>query len=417
MNNNIHDYIIVGAGMSGVAFARLLQMSGVQNFILLESAAQPGGLCRSQRVGGHVIDTGGGHFLCTKHEEVYRFIFSHLPREEFVRHERVSKVRVRGHEIDYPIESNLWQLPDGLRDDYLGSVAGNGEARGLPPPQTFEAWIRWKLGDRIAEDYMLPYNRKVWGVEPAEMDIDWLHKIPRLDVGEIVEACRRRSADPAKMPSHAYFYYPRHGGFQRVFDALLKPVADRVRCGEAVDSIEPSAGGLVVNGRHVGRRVINTAPWPAITGALPLSARGRAALARLRHSGLAVSLHESAAAASSRAHWIYEPAPELRHHRDFLIGNYAADSAPDGVMRETNLLRHAPDATALATFRNEHAYPVPSLGWAEAIALVLREAAEHGVHGLGRWGQWQYFNSDVCIHEAMKLAERLGHTAWKPSPG
>ena len=38
---------------------------------------------------------------------------------------------------------------------------------------------------------------------------------------------------------------------------------------------------------------------------------------------------------------------------------------------------------------------------------ILKEMKDHGVIGLGRWGEWQHFNSDVVVERAMKLAEEL----------
>lgn len=87
--------------------------------------------------------------------------------------------------------------------------------------------------------------------------------------------------------------------------------------------------------------------------------------------------------------------------------NFAPHSAPDGFYRETNLKRWQPGGGELYAETNTHAYPIPTLGWAGAIDSVLRHCAPLGVHGLGRWGQWQYFNSDVCIREAMQLLARL----------
>jgi len=406
-----YDYLIIGGGITGVTFARLLQLSGVGRICVLEAGDQPGGLCRTREIGGHVLDTGGGHFLCTKHPEVYDFIFRHLPRSEFNYFERVSRIAVDGCEVDYPLESNLWQLPARLRADYLISVVQNGESRGLPAPANFEAWIRWKLGDRIAERYMLPYNRKIWGVPAAEMDLDWLSKIPRLDLRQIVAACLEQQADRAVMPSHAGFYYPKAGGFQRVFDALAAPVKDFVLTGEPCRTIERQHGVLVVNGRHRGRVVVNTAPWHALAASPIFDAASRAAIARLRHNELVVSLHEGPV--HPTAHWLYEPDENLRHHRSFYIPNFAPHSAPNGFYRETNRQRWVAGQGELFAAHNDHAYPVPTVGWAAAIQAVLRAAAAAGVHGLGRWGQWQYFNSDVCIREAMLLADRLGHTAWR----
>jgi protoporphyrinogen oxidase len=405
-----YDYLIIGGGITGITAARLLQLAGVERLAILEAGAEPGGLCRTREIGGHVLDTGGGHFLCTKHAEVYDFIFRHIPKTDFNHFHRVSRIAIDGHEVDYPLESNLWQLPPAACAEYLVSVARNGEARGLPPPTQFEQWIRWKLGDQVADRYMLPYNRKIWGVPASEMDVDWLYKIPRLDVRQIIESCLAHASDRAHMPSHAGFYYPKRGGYQRVFDAIASPVRPLIQTNCPVQSIERLGDTLVVNGKYRTRAIINTAPWPTLLDA-PVLAPVREAVGRLRHNQIVVSLHE--ADYRTDAHWLYEPDENLRHHRSFYIHNFAPHSARNGFYRETNLNRWVPGTGEIFAETNPYAYPVPTVGWAAAIDTVLAHARTQGIHGLGRWGQWQYFNSDVCIHEAMQLVDRLGHRDWR----
>lgn len=410
-----YDYLVIGGGITGVTAARLLQISGVESFCVLEAAAEPGGLCRTRQIGGHVLDIGGGHFLCTKFPEVYAFIFAHISRSEFNYFDRVSKVVVGRNEVDYPLESNIWQLPPADCADYLISIIQNGEARGLPPPRNFAEWIRWKLGERIAADYMLPYNRKIWGVESAEMDIDWLHKIPRLNLREITQACIIRRSDPTAMPSHAGFYYPRSGGFQRVFDAIASPVLDRVQCSTPVTGIERVGDVLVVNGRWRARHVINTVPWHSLAESPVFTAEIRSEIRRLRANQIVVSLHSEPY--QTRAHWIYEPDEALAHHRSFYIHNFAPHSDPNGFYRETNSRRWQVKSNSIFHHLNEAAYPIPTLGWSQTISKVIAHAEALNIHGVGRWGQWQYFNSDVCIREAMHLMARLGHTGWQRQLG
>ncbi|OAM88607.1 NAD(P)-binding protein [Termitidicoccus mucosus] len=409
----IYDYLIIGGGISGVSMARLLQLSGVESICLLEAGSEAGGLCRTRRIGPHVLDTGGGHFLCTKFPEVQNFIFRHLPRTEFNVFQRVSRIVIDGCEVDFPLESNLWQLPSSLCAEYLISVVQNGEARGLPPPDHFESWIRWKLGDLIAERYMLPYNRKIWGVPASEMDIDWLHKIPRIDVRRIVEACLNREFGREYMPSHAEFYYPASGGFQQVFDAIAKPVDKFVLTDCPVTTIEREnpGGVLCVNGRFRARTIINTAPWPTLIRSPIFNEEARQAIGRLRHTQLVVSLHEDAY--ETDTHWLYEPDEQLPRHRSFFIHNFAPRSAANGIFRETNLQRWQAGQGEIHAEINPFAYPVPSRGWAASVMTVLNHLRPFGVHGLGRWGQWQYFNADVCIWEAMHLADELGHPQWR----
>lgn len=411
----IYDYLILGAGMTGVTFGRLLQLAGVDNFFLLEAASEAGGLCRTKEINGHVLDIGGGHFLCTKYKEVYDFVFAHIPREDFNSFQRVSKVALEGELIDYPVESNIWQLSPARCVDYLLSVIQNGESRGLPPPSNFEQWIRWKLGDKVADAYMLPYNRKIWGVTPAEMDIDWLHKIPRLDIRQIAQACVSRTSDRAAMPSHSTFYYPKRGGFQRIFDAIADPIRDRIACNVPVARIERQGDVLVVDGRYRARRIVTTIPWHYLSGSPIFDPATAAAIKRLRANEIVVSLHEGAGDPS--IHWTYLPDLALEHHRVFYIHNFAPHSKRSGEYRETNAIRWSGTVPSLFHHRNEYAYPIPALGWAQAIGQVSQAAQAQGVYGLGRWGQWQYFNSDVCIWEAMRLANELGHSRWQSALG
>ena len=126
--------VIVGAGITGVTVARLLQQRGLDDFVILEAEPEPGGLCRSRLVGDHVLDLSGGHFLCSKYPEVYDFIFSHLPESEFGSFQRVSKVRLGEDVIDYPIEYNIWQLPREKQVEYLigHTRSRNRRAHALP---------------------------------------------------------------------------------------------------------------------------------------------------------------------------------------------------------------------------------------------------------------------------------------------
>ncbi|MFZ5788745.1 MAG: protoporphyrinogen/coproporphyrinogen oxidase [Acidobacteriota bacterium] len=398
-------YLIVGAGISGCAAARLLQLRGDEDFFILEAEGEPGGLCRTRRIGPHVLDIGGGHFFCTRYPEVREFVFAHLPEQEFRLWDRVSKIEIEGETIDYPIEFNLWQLSPGKGRRYLESALRTGEVEGQAPPASFAEWIRWRLGTEIAENYMLPYNRKLWGVEPEEMDVDWLAKTPRVDTGAIRESFLLRDSLRSRMPSHERFYYPREGGFQRIFDAISAPVANRISLRDPLRTLERRDGVWRVNGAIDAEVVISTVPWSTVHAAEEGDPRLREHLARLRCTSLVVSLHEESY--DHHWHWLYRPDESLRHHREFFIHNFAPHSATGGVYRETHGRRWRGDEGEVFSYLNPIAYPIPVRGHAAAVGEVAGHYAAQRLYGLGRWGQHQYFNSDVCIREAMRLVAGL----------
>lgn len=395
--------VIAGGGITGVAFGRLLQLGGFDDFVILEKEGAAGGLCRSSLVKGHVLDLGGGHFLCSKFPEVYRFIFDHLPEDEFNTFDRVSRIAIDGETIDYPIEYNLWQLPLKKQIDYLISCVQ--AANRADQPEDFEQWVRWKLGNAIADGYMIPYNRKIWGVEPRELATDWLQKIPHHDARLIVESCLSRKSDKSVFPSHDKFMYPRRGGFQTMFDAIYEPVRHLVRLSAPLVSLRRSGATWIVNDEYQTEVVVNTLPWSVVHRLTVDPPAVEREVSRLQTSSLVISLHEEAY--DHDCHWTYVADPNEAHHREFFIRNFAPHSAPGGIFRETNAKRFTRNGDALAVHFNQHAYPVPLRGHTEAARRVWQSYSDLGVIGVGRWGQHRYHNSDVCIREAMRMTQKI----------
>ena len=322
-----------------------------------------------------------GHLLCSKYPEVLEFIFDHLPESEFNVFERVSKISLANDIIDYPIEYNLWQLPIEKRASYLIDCIRAGETRGARPPENFEQWVRWKLGDAIADNYMIPYNRKIWGIEPNELAIDWLEKIPEHDAFRIVRSCLEGHADKSVFPSHQSFMYPKRGGFQTIFDAIHEPVKRYVRLSTPLTRLRRIGRNWIVNDRYRTEMVVNTIPWSVLHSVANDGPPIDAELARMQTSALVVTLHHEMY--NHDRHWTYLPEPEKAHHREFYIHNFAPHSAPNGIFRETNAQYFRGAADALAVHHNEHAYPIPVKGHAEAAKLVWTAYAELG----DRWGR------------------------------
>ena len=93
--------------------------------------------------------------------------------------------------MGYPLESNIWQFPEELQIEYLESIARAGSVQGTPMPEAFSEWIYWKLGDKIAETYMLPYNKKIFSCDLDDLGTYWLYKLPNVSFREVLTSCLR----------------------------------------------------------------------------------------------------------------------------------------------------------------------------------------------------------------------------------
>lgn len=388
-------YCILGAGPSGLTFANSLRLRGESSFVLLEREAEAGGLCRSRLVDGAPLDIGGGHFLDVRRKEVLDFLFQFMPRTEWNEHTRVSKIRLRGHELDHPLEGNLWQLPVESQVEFLESIARAGCVSGLPQPEKFGDWIRWKLGERIAEEYMLPYNRKMWCLPLEELGIYWLYKLPAVSFRETLQSCLERKPG-GSLPAHGTFLYPKHHGYGEVWRRMAASLGDHFVPNCPVTKIDPEA--KTVNGQYRYEHLISTIPWPAWKDWSGLPDELRPAAAALVHTSVDIDYRPDNL--PSPSHWTYEPSEAVSYHRLLLRHNFCPGSK--GYWTETNARRS--EVTTGFRHRNDYAYPVNTLGKPEAMARITAWARSRDILPLGRWGTWEHMNSDVAVDLALKAA-------------
>ncbi|MGZ8196632.1 MAG: protoporphyrinogen/coproporphyrinogen oxidase [Methylosarcina sp.] len=395
-------YLVLGAGPSGLTVAHALMVAGYSpdDIVVLEQQKVAGGLCRSETVDGAPIDIGGGHFLDVKRQDVLDFVFRFMPREEWNLYDRVSKIWIRGTEIDHPLEANLWQFSSEIQADYLESIAQAGCVRSEAMPESFAEWIKWKLGERIAQEYMLPYNRKIWSMDPDQLGTYWLYKLPNVSFRETLLSCLEGKPMGA-LPAHGTFLYPKKFGYGEVWRRMGEALGDSLVTDCAVEHIDLST--RTVNGKWQAQTIISTIPWTLWPECCHLPKDIAEAVARLKNAPIDVDYHPETL--NSKAHWIYEPDESISYHRLLLRSNFATGAK--GYWTEANAAR-SPQTDGVR-FHNEFAYPVNTLDKPETVRKILAWAKNNGVIGLGRWGQWEHMNSDVAVAEALQMAAKLSN--------
>lgn len=394
------SYVILGAGPSGLTFAHTLLDHGVprEEIIVLEAESEPGGLCRSRDIDGSPLDIGGGHFLDVRLKDVVEFLFRFLPADEWNTFSRVARISFQGREIDHPFEANLWQMEKATQVDYLESIAQAGCVRGEPMPTSFIEWVHWKFGARIAEDYMLPYNRKIWSMDLNQLGTYWLYKLPDVSFRETLRSCLEEKAF-GSLPAHGTFLYPKHFGYGEVWKRMGAALGDRLLTNSPVTKID--LANKIINDRWQAKTIVNTIPWAhwmSATNEIPESIR--TPMKSLRHVSIDVDYVPETL--SSPSHWMYQPQEEIPHHRKLLRSNFCPDSV--GYWTETNAVR----SQSATNFRhhNAYAYPVNTIEKPAAVEKILAWAESESIIAIGRWGTWEHMNSDVTVKQALDRARR-----------
>lgn len=394
-------YLILGAGPSGLTLANALRKKGEDSFLVLEQEEVAGGLCRSVPVDGSEFDIAGGHFLDVRRPEVVDFVFGFMPQEEWNIFDRDSRIFVHETYVGHPFEANIWQFPEEIQRRYLDSIQKAGCNQNEPMPQKFMDWITWKLGEEIARNYMIPYNQKLFGEALDELGTYWLEKLPNVSYEETLQSCKEHRAYGTQ-PGHAKFYYPKKYGFGEAFRRMADALGDRIQYGVKISQLD--CANLRVNGEYEAECIINTVPWTAIEQIEGLSDATLEKIKSLKHTGVTLDYYPEKM--DTPAQWIYYPDEKLVYHRILVRHNFLPGAK--GYWTESNIdRRKGKDMKSMEHFDNEYAYPLNTIGKNELMQEVLAETSEKGVIGLGRWGEWQHYNTDVVIERALRLAEKL----------
>jgi len=394
-------FLILGAGPTGLSIAHSLLRNGerADDILVIEQERTPGGLCRSAIVDNAPIDIGGGHFLDTRREAVLEFLFEFLPRTDWTLFDRIAKIHLCGRQIDHPLEGNLWQLSTDDQLDFLESIARAGSQATDAPPASFEDWIEWKLGRKIAQEYMLPYNRKLWSTDLNKLGTYWLEKLPNVSFRETLLSCLERKTQGA-LPAHGRFFYPTRHGYGEVWKRMGKALGERLLLSTPVESIDIEH--LTVNAAFRARTIISSIPWTNWPSIAEVPADIANEINSLMHIPITIEHHS--ADYDTDAHWVYDPRDSVSHHRVLVRRNFCFNAS--GYWTETNS-RRISQVPGGFHHRNEFAYPVATRGKPAAIDKIKAWARQKGIIAAGRWGTWEHINSDVAVTDGIALGRAL----------
>jgi protoporphyrinogen oxidase len=430
---------ILGAGISGLALARFLVEGGLprESLTLFEARREVGGLCASKTVDGFTYDVTGGHILYSKDAAAMAWMKACAGGESaFVTRDRHTKIRFGDRWVHYPFENGLGDLPPQANFDCLRGYIDAWHRRqvdGSKAPTQFGAWVRWRFGDGIAKHFMDPYNAKVWKRELDFLSSDWVAgRVPDAPVDDVLRASIGIRTEGYTHQS--IFFYPRTGGFQAITDGIASTLLDRVRLSTRVGEVVRLRDGWTVNGEHFDRVVSTLAltDLPSIVRDMP--AAPAEAMRSLEYNSITCFLVALARPEHPELSWIYLPHPEQGPtNRVTYMSNYAPGMAPAGRSSLLCEVTHPGGAPApgpelerevlagleqagllarsevLVTDRvtTRHAYVVFDAAYHARRKAAFDWLDSVGLVPLGRFGRFEYDNSDQCVIKARELASRL----------
>jgi protoporphyrinogen oxidase len=340
------------------------------------------------------------------------FVFNILPKEKWHLVDRISKINFGGYEVDYPIEFSVKQIFEKdktlafeITRDFLSAV-DNEQYKNL------EDWFRKKFGHKLSDLYFVPYNAKIWGQTPSEMSHEWVKdKLPIPDKQSFFESLLKPSKDT--MP-HSRFYYPNTNNQGTLIEALAARLD--ISYDTEVKKIRKTGNKWLVNDIYEADILVSTIPL----NALPLYIENTPdsvinSASKLKYNKVSNVLWKSRATGKT---WTYQPSGESLFHRYIHIGsffspsrNYTITEAMGEHSLEEMVCCGKKDSFLIEPVDHhisDHAYVVFDDFRKEAVENIMSYFETTGLISIGRFGQWEYFNMDVCMKQSYETYLKIG---------
>lgn len=407
---------IIGAGVSGLSAARILRSKGYSP-VVYEKNDQPGGLIRCSIEEGNLFHRVGGIVFNTKIDRVKAWFGQQFDLDhEFVKARRNAKILTGDHNIGYPIENYLYQLPRTLykkiaKEILLLSWQSNHAAN-------FDEFLRKRFGQTLYEVYFLPYNSKLWNFDLAKIPLPWLEgKLPMPLHPQILMNNFFRRAE--KEMVHSTFYYPRKGGSSFITNRLAE--GSEICYQTPVERIERSGDRWKVDGESYDVLIYtgDVRKLDTILHNIPTSVADHSSqVADLPSTGISNVLCYTD---ESDLSWLYVPAVEHQSHRIVYTGNFSP--ANNGRKKKTCLvefsghkeetvirkeLQTLPGHLEPIAFNHEpDSYVIQLYDTRLKISNLKVQLASLNLHLVGRFAEWEYHNMDKAMLSAMEACDHI----------
>lgn len=417
---------ILGGGLTGLTLANLL--NNKYEVTVFEKEKVPGGLCRSFNFKGFTFDIGG-HIIYSRDREVLNFIIKFVGRNNLFKRTCRDSILYKDRLIDYPFETDLAKLGKVEAYECLKDFLNRRQEKTI----NFNQWIYNNFGKALAEKYLLPYNKKIWKINPALLDIDWVARVPVPTTDEIIKSCL--GIKFAKRIERKKFFYPKKGGIQFLSYKLADKLGKSLRFNSEIVRIKKNKDSWMVEtkeGVHYFDDIISTIPifslFKLLDKRVPVNVISH--LKKLRYNSIMIVCLGINRGQISSNTAIYIPDNQFYPNRICFMNNFSDNNAPKGnnsiigeiTYRPNSKLAKKRDSEILENvlvglkkrkiindekiivkkiIRFPYAYVVYDRNYNKNIRVIYSWLGKEKINNVGRFAEFQYLNMDGCIRHAV----------------
>lgn len=424
---------ILGGGISGIALAAHLD----EDLDILEKSSRTGGLCATIIEDGFTFDAAGPHIMFSKNKDVLNLMIGVLG-DNVRQGRRENRIYFKGALVKYPFENDLASLPKEDNFECIYSYIVNPRANEAPITNLAQ-WSYVTFGAGISEKYFIPYNEKIWNYDANKIGTEFVERIPKPPMEDVLKSSIGISTEGYL--HQLYYSYPTVGGFEAIVHAFEKQVRGTIETSWPVAAVERDGDRWRVTSASGEERtydiLVNTMPIHELVKVWKDAPDDvHEELAKLKYNSLLNVLIGCKTDPGHNYTALYVPDTNLLFHRLSFPKAFSDTCVPpggssimaeitsnegDGIweMSDEALIERVIGEVESIGFvdrdsivykrlaRFKYGYPVYDLEYRRNVTAMREAVAKTGMHLLGRFAQFDYINSDVCVERALKLAGEL----------
>lgn len=411
-------YIIIGAGISGLAIANILKAQNHQ-VIVFERENRPGGLIRCKEINGSLFHLTGGHVFNTKRKDVSDWFWQHFDKEkEFTKALRNSAVLMSDKSIvPYPIENHIYMFDEDIQYAFIHDLLMMSQSD-QNDINNFEEFLIKRFGKTLYNLYFKSYNYKVWRRDLSQVPISWLEgKLPMPSIEEMIYNNMNHLEERAFV--HSSFFYPIKGGSQFIAERLAKSID--IKYNKHIDSVDFKDRHWIVNGID-GDAIIFCGNIKQLPGLL----NGRLGINYFVPDIEKLEFHGTTSVFCeidrNNYSWIYLPDERYEAHRIICTGNFSPfnnnlatnftgtieftdEMCFDDIQKNLEIMPFSPKY--ITHNYQKYTYPIQNKNTRDMINALKNKLKQYNLFLLGRFAEWEYYNMDVAIGAAIDLDKTL----------
>lgn len=360
----MYDCLIVGAGFSGSVLAERLANSGKRILLIDKRNHIAGNAYDYFNENGILVHKYGPHIFHTSSKKVWDYLSQFT---EWNHYQHYVNAFVDGRQIPFPVNLDTVNALFGFNFTIPDFVAYIKTEQQAPKAiKNAEEMAISRVGQSLYEKFFKNYTKKQWGVGPEELDAEVTARIPI-----------RYSRD-CRYFTDSYQGLPKLG-YTQLFEQMLKNKNIHIMLQADYSSIAETIEC---------KKTIYTGP---IDGFFNFK-YGKLAYRSLDFEFETLFNQE-----------YFQPVGTVNYPNEYDFTRITEFKHLTGQKNAwTTIMREYPKA------EGEPYYPIPNLGNKQLYNKYHEEARElKNIYFIGRLAQYQYYNMDVVVEQALKLFEAI----------